>query len=119
MKWTSDKQEILKLYWRDESDAVLCLRLGTTEGAIQKQRVALGLRRVRHPNRSYFVIQVTSWLNQLNDTLYWSDYLMNCGVEHIVAKNKKGYAIFRPAVGLLPVENEPPKKTWVLHRKLY
>lgn len=117
MRWTRDKQQILKLYWQDETDKALGLRLNVTEGAVQKQRVSLGLRRVRHPGREYFVVPVTGWLPKVEDTLYWSDYLCSGGIEHIVAKNQTGYAIFRPAVGLVPVEKEPPKKAWILHRK--
>lgn len=116
MKWTRAKQDILRLYWQDETDKELGVRLGATAKAVQHKRIECGLdRRGSEYCKNYFVIQVTNWLPTQNSMVYWSDWLKEQRVEHVVAESNSRYALFRPRVGFLPVVQEPPRTAWVLH----
>lgn len=100
-------------------DEELGKSFGVSAGSVRKQRISLGLHRTRLDD--FFVIQVTEWLPRQSDTDFQCACFRDACIEHIVAtgrdpeQSSDGYAVFRPSVGTLPVEPEPPKGTWVLH----
>ena len=117
MQWTNVKQDILRLYWLDETDKELGIRLGTSAKAVKHMRIKLGLdRRGSEYCKEYFVVQVTEWLGR-EDMNYWANYLKNQRVEHIIAQSENGYALFRARVGSVRTVHEPPRSAWIVHWK--
>jgi hypothetical protein len=112
MRWTKYENDIIRRNWQFCSDKVLAAKLGTTQDAVGAQRKALGIYR-RPP--AGFVVQVTNWLEKIEDLDSCTELLRRDNIEYVIATCGNGYALFRQYAGAMNVVAAPPEHTWVIH----